>query len=82
MSELAAVLGDVTGTDLAYRDLSPADFEAGLLAAGLDQGTAGFVLALELATAAGELDVPATDLERLLGRPATDLRTALTTLVG
>jgi NAD(P)H dehydrogenase (quinone) len=55
MSEPAAVLGDVTGTDLAYRDLPPADFRSGLLAAGL---------------------------EKLLGRPATDLRTALTELVG
>ena len=82
LSELAAVLGEVTGTDLAYRDLSPADFRAGLLAAGLDEGTADFVLSLELATAAGDLDVPTTDLERLLGRPATDLRTALTSLVG
>ena len=82
MAELAAVLGDVTDTDLAYRDLPPADFRAGLLAAGLDEGTADFVLSLELATAAGELDVAATDLERLLGRPATDLRAALTALVG
>jgi NAD(P)H dehydrogenase (quinone) len=82
MSELAAVLGEVTGTDLAYRDLPPAEFRAGLLAAGLDEGTADFVLALELATARGELDVAPDDLERLLGRPATDLRTALTELVG
>jgi NAD(P)H dehydrogenase (quinone) len=81
MAELAAVLGDVTGTDLAYRDLPAAEFRAGLLAAGLDEGTADFVTALELATAAGELEVAPTDLEHLLGRPATDLRTALTTLV-
>jgi hypothetical protein len=27
-------------------------------------------------TAQGKLDVAVTDLERLLGRPATDLRTA------
>jgi NAD(P)H dehydrogenase (quinone) len=52
------------------------------MAAGLDEGTADFVLSLELATAAGELDVAPTDLEALLGRPATDLRTALTELVG
>lgn len=77
MPELAAVLGEATGTDLAYRDLPAAEFRAGLLAAGLDEGTADFVLALELATAAGELDVAPTDLERLLGRPATDLRTAV-----
>lgn len=82
MAELAAVLGEVTGTDLAYRDVPPADLRAGLLAAGLDEATADVVVALERATADGELDVPSTDLERLLGRSATDLRTALTTLVG
>ncbi|MGY2129464.1 SDR family oxidoreductase [Blastococcus sp. SYSU DS0617] len=82
MAELAAVLGEVTGTDLAYRDVPPADLRAGLLAAGLDEATADVVVALERATADGELDVPSTELERLLGRPATDLRTALTTLVG
>lgn len=82
MPELAAALGEATGTDLAYRDLPPEEFRAGLLAAGLDAGTADFVLALELATAAGELDVSPTDLEQLLGRPATDLRTALGALTG
>ena len=55
---------------------------AGLLDAGLDEGTAGFVTALEHGTAAGDLDASTDDLERLLGRPATPLVAALRTLLG
>ncbi len=82
MSELAAAISAATGRELPYRDVSLAEFEAGLVAAGLDAGTAAFVTALERGAAAGELDVPVTDLERLLGRPATDLGTAVARLIG
>jgi NAD(P)H dehydrogenase (quinone) len=82
MSELAAAISAATGRELPYRNVSLQEFEAGLVAAGLDAGTAAFVSALERGTAAGELDVAVTDLERLLGRPATDLGTAVTRLVG
>jgi len=82
MAELAAAVSTATGRELPYRDVSLEDFEAGLLAAGLDAGTAAFVTALERGAAAGELDVPVTDLERLLGRPATDLGTAVHRLIG
>ncbi|MCU1691043.1 MAG: hypothetical protein JWM64_134 [Frankiales bacterium] len=80
--ELAAALGDAAGTELPYRDVPLEDFRAGLLAAGLDEATAGFVTALEAGTARGELDGDPTDLERLLGRPATDLRSGTARLVG
>ena len=79
--ELAAALSEAAGQELPYRAVSLEDYRAGLLAAGLDEGTAGFVTALEAGTANGELDGPSTDLERLLGRPATDLRTAVTRLL-
>lgn len=82
MAELAAAISTATGRELPYRDVSLEDFEAGLLAAGLDAGTAAFVTALERGAAAGELDVPVTDLERLLGRPATDLDNAVNRLIG
>ncbi|HST46401.1 NAD(P)H-binding protein [Jatrophihabitans sp.] len=82
MAEFAAALSAAVGRELPYRDVSLAEFEAGLVAAGLDEGAAGFVTALERGAAAGELDVPVTDLERLLGRPATDLTTAVKSLVG
>ena len=79
--ELAAALSDVTGRTIRYRDVPLSDFTAGLIAAGLDEGTAQFVTALEAGTAAGELDTEPTDLERLLGRPATPLRDGLRALV-
>jgi NAD(P)H dehydrogenase (quinone) len=82
LPDLAAALSEVGGHELPYRDVSLEDFRAGLLAAGLDAGTADFVTALENGTARGELDVDTTDLEHLLGRPATDLRTALKNLLG
>jgi NAD(P)H dehydrogenase (quinone) len=79
--ELAAVLSQVTGRPVRYRDVGLPELRAGLLAAGLDEDTATFVTALEEGVAAGELDASAADLERLLGRPATPLGTAVRTLV-
>ena len=77
MSEFAAVLIDVTGSELPYKDVSLQDYRAGLLAAGLDEGTAGFVTALEAGTANGDLDGDSAAFATLLGRPVTDLRTAV-----
>jgi NAD(P)H dehydrogenase (quinone) len=80
--ELAEALSEVTGRTVRYRDLSLEEFRSGLLAAGLDEGTAGYVTAREQGTAGGELDAPTEDLERLLGRPATPLVPALRALLG
>lgn len=80
--ELATVLGDATGAELPYRNVPLEEYHAGLLAAGLDEDVAGFVTALEAGMASGDLDSGSTDLERLLGRPATDLHTAVTSAVG
>lgn len=79
--ELAAALGKATGTELPYRNVPLEDYRTGLLAAGLDEGTAGFVTALEAGMANGDLDSDSTDLQQLLGRPTTDLHTALTSAV-
>ena len=81
LPELAAVLSDVTGQELPYEDVSLEEYRAGLLAAGLDEGTASFVTALEAGAANGELEADSRALEALLGRPATDLRTAVAAAV-
>lgn len=81
LPELAAVLSEAAGQDLPYKDVSLEEYRAGLLAAGLDEGTAGFVTALEAGTANGDLDGDPAVLEQLLGRPAATLRTAVTALV-
>lgn len=81
MAEFAAAVSAALGRSVPYRNVTLEEFEAGLVAAGLDAGTAAFVTALERGAAAGELDVAVTDLERLLGRPATDLATAVKNLI-
>jgi len=80
--EIADALSQATGRELPYRDVTLEEYRAGLLAAGLDEATAGFVTALEAGMANGDLDSDSTDRERLLGRPATDLHTTLSGLAG
>jgi NAD(P)H dehydrogenase (quinone) len=77
LAGLAEAVTDVTGTKVAYRDVTPEELTAILRGTGLDEGTAGFVVALEESVARGDLDVRSDDLERLLGRPATTLADAL-----
>ena len=77
LTELAATITDVTGTEVAYRDVTADELAGVLRGAGLDEATAAFVVAIEGSVARGELDVPGDDLERLLGRPATTLAEAL-----
>src|SRR3954468_9545791 len=77
LAGLAETVTDVTGTKVAYRDVTPEELTAILRGTGLDDGTAGFVVALEESVARGDLDVRGDDLERLLGPPATTLADAL-----
>lgn len=75
--ELAATVTEVTGTPVRHENLSPEDYTAALTGVGLDEGTAGFVVALDRGIAAGQLDGDPADLERLLGRPATTMPDAV-----
>jgi NAD(P)H dehydrogenase (quinone) len=59
-----------------YRDVTADELRASLRAAGLDDGTAGFVVALEESVARGELDVPDDELVALLGRAPVTLAQA------
>ncbi|MCI2238635.1 NAD(P)H-binding protein [Paenibacillus sp. TRM 82003] len=77
LAELAATVSEVTGTPVAYRDLSTEEHVAHLRSVGLDEGTAGFVAALDASLAAGELHTDRDDLQRLIGRPATALADAV-----
>ncbi len=77
MDELAAEISAAADTDVAHQNLTPVELIAALQGAGLDEGTAGFVAALDEAAARGDLDTESDDLARLLGRPATSLRDAV-----
>ena len=77
MAELAEVVSAVTGASVTYTDLSVPDYQAFLVGAGLPEPAAASIADLDRAVARGELYVDPADLEKLLGRPATPLRTAV-----
>lgn len=77
MADLAAAITEITGTEVTYRDLPPAELAEALRSAGADEDTAGFVTALEESTAKGELETDSPALANLLGREPTSLRDAI-----
>ena len=79
--ELAAAFATVTGRPVVHRRVTPEERLEGLLAAGLDEGTAGFVVALEGNTRDGDLAGTSGELRHLLGRPTVGLVDALTAAV-
>lgn len=79
-AELAATIGEVIGRDVTYQPLTREQQIEALRGAGLDEGTAGFVAALDAGIAAGALDSDDHTLSRLIGRPTTPLADTLRTL--
>ncbi|WP_235738657.1 SDR family oxidoreductase [Nocardioides alcanivorans] len=69
MADQAAVFADVLGKPVEVNNVSTEEHVAALVGVGLDEGTAGFVAALDKNTADGELVVDSGDLARLIGRP-------------
>lgn len=72
--ELAETFADVLGADISYQRLTPEQHRQALLDAGLDEGTAGFVVALDQNIADGLVAVTSGELATLLGRPTVPLR--------
>jgi NAD(P)H dehydrogenase (quinone) len=77
LGEYAAVLGRVSGREIAYRDLSVEDYTAALVAAGLPEGYAAVLADSDRGLSQGALFTDSGDLSRLIGRPTTDVGTAL-----
>lgn len=73
-AELAETISEVAGKPVAYRDLTPEEHKSALLQAGLDEGTAGFVVALDGNTKDGLLGETNGELAKLIGRPTTPMR--------
>jgi len=72
-TELAAAISTVAGREVEYRDLSPEEQADALRGFGLDEGTIGFVVALDGNIRDGLLSETSGDLSRLIGRPTTPL---------
>lgn len=76
-AEFAALVGELSGRPVAYRAVSPEEHIATLVAAGMDEGTAGFIVAMDGNIRDGLLGVTTGELSRLIGRPTTPLRDTL-----
>lgn len=79
-ADLAAAFSEVLGRDVALQQVTSEERQGGLEAAGLDAGTAGFVVALDGNIRDGVLAHSDGTLARLLGRPTTPLVEAVRTL--
>jgi NAD(P)H dehydrogenase (quinone) len=77
MTDLAEVVSAATGRLVTYTDMSVQGYTDFLVAAGLGMPVAAAFADNDRGVAAGELYAETADLERLLGRPATSLRTAV-----
>lgn len=80
-NELAAAVAEITGRSCSYKAVEPAELSAAMLAAGADEGTAGFVAALDANIAEGGLAEATDHLATLLGRPTTPLKETLKQLL-
>ncbi|TNM48321.1 SDR family oxidoreductase [Nocardioides albidus] len=77
LKELATTVGDVLGKDVTYTDLPADELTRVLVGAGLPEGYAAVLADADLGLGRGDLHVEPTDLEALLGRPATSLADAV-----
>jgi uncharacterized protein YbjT (DUF2867 family) len=70
--EAAAEIAKASGRSVAYRQISIADFKAGLVAAGLAQGTIDLLGELFSQVLDGRNSDVVNDITRILGRPPRD----------
>ncbi len=75
--DLAAAISQVTGKAVVYTPVSTEEHAAILTSAGLDEGTVGFVTALDSNIKDGLIGDTSGDLSRLIGRPTTPLAEGL-----
>ncbi len=76
--EFAATASTVLGSPVTHRAVTPEQHAEALAAAGLDEGTVGFVVALDGNIRDGLLGHTPGELSALIGRPTTPLADALT----
>ncbi len=77
--ELAATVAELADTPVVYNSLTPEQHAELLASFGLDEGTVGFVVALDGNIRDGLLGHTPGDLSKLTGRPTTPLRETLAT---
>lgn len=80
-SELAAAISRVTGREVSYQDLAPAEYRKVLLDSGLPEPAADIVSGIDSDIAGGALDHAPGHLRALIGRPTTPVADTLAELL-
>ena len=75
--EIAQAVGTVIGAEVSYVNQSVEEYQQTLEGAGLPAEVAQMIAGWDVAIAGGALKTASTDLEDLIGRPATSLAEAL-----
>ena len=81
LDELATTVAEVAGTPVTVNQVSTNEHIAALKGFGLDEGTAGFVAALDANIADGQLAESDGTLSRIIGRPTTPLKQYISELL-
>jgi NAD(P)H dehydrogenase (quinone) len=76
-SELAGAIENIIGKPVRFQSVDADALVGSLKASGLDEGTAGFVAALDGNIASGLLSETSGELSKLIGRPTTPLEAGL-----
>jgi NAD(P)H dehydrogenase (quinone) len=77
LQDLAAAVAEASGRDVAYTDVPVEQLTEILVGAGLPRGYAEVLADADAGIARGDLEVPTTDLEALIGRRPTSYREAV-----
>lgn len=77
LPQLAEIIGEESGREIAYRQLPEEEYAQMLIAAGLPEGFARVLADSSRAIDRGELYTDSGDLHRLIGRPTTSPREAV-----
>ena len=80
--DFAGAVAAATGREVVYRSVEPEQHHAALIEAGLDEGTAGFVVALDGNIRDGLLGETSGELERLIGHPTQPLQAYFAAVTG
>lgn len=78
-TDLASAFGEVLGREVVYRSVTGDEHREALVGAGLDEGTARFVVGLDQNIADGLLSVRTGELSKLIGRPTTPMTATVAT---
>lgn len=75
--EIAEMFSELSGKSISYTSPAPDDYETQLRASGVDEGSIWYAQLLAAIIKNGEYEISSSDLEYLLGRKPTDLKTYL-----